>query len=268
MKPLYILKIGGSVATYKNRSGLSIKKALLRNIAYAIKEVKKEKNLDLILVHGAGAAGHQLAKKYKLAEGVGINPKKWYGALISRLVNHKLNSAVLEILIDQGLRATAVHTATAIIQKDKKIHYCNLEIMRENLKQDCIPVLYGEMVFDTKIGMSICSGDAIVPYLARKLGAQKILYASDIDGIFDKDPYIHKDAVLIEKIVLNDISKRAKLSESHNTDVTNGLLGKIQKLSGNFGDNLRAIEIFNGLKKDNYKKVLLGEPFKHTVIFP
>ncbi|MDQ1283947.1 MAG: isopentenyl phosphate kinase [Patescibacteria group bacterium] len=268
MKPIYILKIGGSVATYKNRLGMSTRKTLLKEIGRSIKKALRKDSFGLILIHGAGAMGHQLAKKYNLAEGTGINPKKWRGALISRLVNNKLNVDITEILVSQGLRIAPVHTATAIIQKNKKIDHCDLEIIKEALCQGCIPLLYGEMVFDVELGMSICSGDAIAPYLAEKLGAQKIFFASDIDGVFTKDPHVYKGARLVKKINLKDVSRKASLTDSHNIDTTGGLLGKIQKLDAKFGNRLKSIEIFNGFQKDNYEKIFAGKDFSHTVIIP
>ncbi|MFA6047781.1 MAG: isopentenyl phosphate kinase [Parcubacteria group bacterium] len=266
MKPLYILKIGGSVATYKNKPGISVRNSLLKKIGQSIKKSQEKGNFDLILIHGAGAAGHQLAKKYSLQEGIGVNPKKWYGALISRLANNKLNTAIAETFTKIGLRIAPVHTASAIIQKNKKISRCSLKMIQEALRQNCIPILYGEMVFDTKLGMSICSGDAIAPYLAKKLEAKKIMFASDIDGIFTQDPHIYKDAELIEKINLKEINQKAKVSHSHNVDVTGGLLGKINKIE--FSDNLQSIEIFNGLDPENYQKIFLGQKFSHTIILP
>lgn len=266
MKPLYILKIGGSVATYKNRSGFSVRKSLLKKIAKSIKEAQKKEKFDLVLIHGAGAAGHQLARKYRLQKGTGKNEKKQHGAFLSRFTNQKLNVAVAESLYRGGLKIVSVHTASAIVQKNKKIFHCDFGIIKKSLTEEFIPLLYGEMVFDEELGMSICSGDAIAAYLTKKLGAKKIFFASDTEGIFDKDPHLFKNARLAEKISLKDIEKKIKLSESHNVDVTGGMSGKIKNLKFVIGNQVEAVEIFNGLKMENYKKVFLGEKFPHTVI--
>jgi isopentenyl phosphate kinase len=124
------------------------------------------------------------------------------------------------------------------------------------------------MVFDEKLDMSICSGDAIAPYLAKKLGAEKIFFASDIDGIFDQDPHLQKDAKLIEKINLNKIknNNKIKLTDSHNVDVTGGLSGKIKNIDLKHNISLKSVEIFNGLKYENYEKIILGKKFPHTFI--
>lgn len=255
------------MATFKHRPGISVRKNLLRKIAQAIASSRKEKDFRLILIHGAGGAGHQLAHKYGLKDGIGKSDKKWLGAFESRLANQQLDTAITQIFTSAGLRITPAHTASIIIQKNKRIFDCNIRIIEEALRWDCIPLIYGEMVFDTELGMSICSGDAIAPYLAEKLAAEKIFFASDIEGVFDQDPHRYKNAKLVERIGLAHIRKAAKLTESHNTDVTGGLKGKISQLDLGSSKSLESIEIFNGLKSDNFKKILLGEKFPHTKIY-
>lgn len=263
---LFILKIGGSIATFKNRRRLSVRRNLLRKIAKNIKKALDQKKFRLIIIHGSGSAGHGLAKRYALKTGVNGDRKKWRGALLSRIANQKLNSSITEIFSQEDLRITSVHTASAIVQTNGKITGFNLDVISESLKKECVPLLYGDMVFDAALDMSICSGDAIAPYLAQKLKAQKIFFASDIDGIFTQDPHIHKKAKLIGKISLSEIHEKSRLSESHNTDVTGGLLGKIEKLSPLLKTDLEKVEIFNGFNEENFEKALLGKIFPHTVI--
>ena len=256
------------MATHKDRPGVSVRSELLKKIALSIKKAKEKKDFDLILIHGAGAAGHQLAKKYDLRVGVNGDGKKFYGSLLSSVVDQKLNNAIFETFVFGGLKVLPAHTASTIIQKNSKISYCNLRIIKKILENNCFPILYGEMVFDEKLDMSICSGDAIAPYLAKKLGAEKIFFASDIDGIFDQDPHLHKDAKLIEKINLNKIknNNKIKLTDSHNVDVTGGLSGKIKNIDLKHNISLKSVEIFNGLKPENYEKIILGKKFPHTFI--
>ena len=266
MKPIYILKIGGSVATHKNKKGFSVRHSLMKKVAQSIIFAKKEKDFDLVLVHGAGGFGHTLAKEYELMDGTGNDKRKIEGALLSRNANQRLNNAITEIFVSEGLPITSVHTASVIINNNKKIVDFNMLTVKESLKKNCIPILYGDMVFDKKLGMTICSGDAIVPYLADKLKIKKMFFASDIEGVFTKDPYLHNDAELVENISLKNIKKNIKLSESHNADATGGLLGKIKKISILCGKGSKSVEIFNGLSEKNYEKILLGKNFPHTRI--
>lgn len=269
MKPLYIFKIGGSVATYKNRPGFSVRRTLLKKVARAIMSAQKKEDFDLIIIHGAGSAGHQIAHKYGLKDGVRGNSKKMAASLQSRVLNQKLNNVISEIFVSEGLSVVSVHTASVIIQKNKQIFKCNTETIEESLKQNCIPILYGEMVFDESFGMTVCSGDAIAPFLAEKLKAQKIFFASDIDGIFDRDPYLYRDAKLIEEISLSEIenNSKVKLTSSHNIDVTGGLLGKIKNIDFKNTPSLQSVEIFNGLKEKNYTDILTEKIFPHSRIY-
>ena len=256
------------MATHKNRVGISVRKTLLKKIARAIKQAQKKKNFDLILIHGAGSVGHQMAHRYGLRDGTKKDTTKWSGALQTRVMDQKLNNTIAESFVSEGLRVVSAHTATLVIQNNKTISSFNLEIIKEALEQNCIPLLYGDMVFDKILGMTICSGDTLAPYLAKKLHAQKILFATDVSGIFDKDPYLHKNARLVEKIDLHEIDKKnnIELSASHNLDVTGGLAGKIKNIALKHDPSLQSIEIFNGLKENNYDRALTGKNFPHTTI--
>lgn len=265
MKPTYILKIGGSVATYKNKKTFSIRRTLLKNVAREIFAAKKQKDFNLIIIHGAGGLGHFLAKEYGLKEGTKTDKKKIYGALLSRNANQKLDNAIVEIFVQEGLQAAPVHTASVIVQNNHQIDFFETSLIDEAFANDYIPVLYGDMVFDKKLGMTICSGDAIAPYLANVFSANKIFFASDVDGVFDKDPYLHRDAKLLEFLNFAEIEKSLKKSESHNIDATGGLYGKIKKINL-LDKKIESVEIFNGFSAKNYHKILLSKKFKHTKI--
>lgn len=253
------------MATFKDQPGFSIQTELLGEISQSIKDALGQEDFDLILIHGAGAAGHQLAAEHNHRQGT-LTKESFNGALESRIANQKLNLGLIEIFNKAGLRTTAIHTASTITYHNNNLEKVNDEIIKESLRQNCIPVLYGEMVFDKKLGMAICSGDVIASYLSKKLKAEKIFFASDIDGIFDKDPHVNKDAALIEGISLDEIERESDVSESHNTDTTGGLLGKIKNIAKASHSDLKSVEIFNGFQPENFKKVLLNKNFKHTKI--
>jgi isopentenyl phosphate kinase len=268
MKPLYILKIGGSVATHKDKLGFSVRTDLLKKIALSIKKSQTKKDFDLILIHGAGSVGHQLVRKYNLNFGLKESAENLKNSLKICHAIQKLDNAIFEIFISHGVNIFPIHTASTIIQKDKGIIHCHTKIIDESLAKNCIPILYGEMVFDKILGMSPCSGDAIASFLAKKFRAQKIFFASDINGIFNMDPHLHKDAKLIENINLSEIwnNDRIKITGSHSVDVTGGLLGKIKSLDLKHEKSLQSIEIFNGLQEKNYEHVFLAKKFPHTTI--
>jgi isopentenyl phosphate kinase len=181
---------------------------------------------------------------------------------LTQVADQKLNLKINEIFIQNGLMTTPIHTASFIIQNDKKITNKNFDVIDRALGLECIPIMYGEMVLDEKLGMSICSGDSIAVLLSNQYKANKIIFASDIDGIFDKDPHKHKDAKLIKSTDIKSILSDAKitLSGSHNVDVTGGLQNKIAVLAAdNKSRLLKKVVICNGLKKGSIAKALSGE---------
>lgn len=141
----------------------------------------------------------------------------------------------------------------------------SLDTLRVALKKNTVPLLYGDMVFDTTWGLSISSGDVLVAKLADTLSAEEVFFASDVDGIFSKDPHQYGDALLIEKTSLSEITNGViTLGESHNVDVTGGLSKKFsafQNLS-----HLKSIYFFNGLSVKNFSFLFNQKNFFGTAI--
>jgi isopentenyl phosphate kinase len=65
-----ILKLGGSLITEKAKDEPMVRTDVLKRLAEEISKELKEKELKLIIVHGAGPYGHVLAKEYGRKEGI------------------------------------------------------------------------------------------------------------------------------------------------------------------------------------------------------
>ncbi len=246
--------------TYKNSAKIKVRRKVLQQIAKELSHVlKNDSSKRVVLVHGAGSAGHVLARKYDLKKGVNGDKQKLKAALKIRENNQKLNAIIIKILTNAGLPVVPLHTGSVIAQSGGEIEDVNYDMVDMALKEGCVPVMYGEMAFDSKLGLSVCSGDEIVSQLADYLRVSKIIYASDIDGIYDLDPYKHRHAKLLQKISLPDLvsGNLVDLGESHSIDVTGGLFNKIRLLDERFSSNiLKQVVVMNGLKKGNFKKSL------------
>jgi isopentenyl phosphate kinase len=261
-KQVFIVKLGGSVVTYKNTKQIKIRRKLLQSIAQEIKTaLRSNKNTQIVLVHGAGSAGHILASQYDLKHGVKGEPNKLKAALKIRENNQKLNALIIKIFTEAGLPVVPIHTGSVISQTNGTIEDIHYEMIDMALREGCIPVMYGEMTFDTKIGLSVCSGDEIVTQLAHYLEATKIIYASDIHGVYDLDPYRHRHATMIPEIALEELvsGNIVKLDDSHSIDVTGGLFNKIRLIATRSrSDNLKEVVVMNGLQAHNFSKAIKG----------
>jgi len=51
-----------------------------------------------------------------------------------------------------------------------------------------VPILHGDCVLDDVQGCAILSGDKIIEKLVEKLRPRRVVFLTDVDGIFDKPP--------------------------------------------------------------------------------
>ncbi len=261
MQEIFIIKFGGSIITDKSSRELMIHSVLLDDIAKELYQYIVENPLrQFIIIHGAGGPGHHLAHTYDLFHGTNHDPVKIRAVCETRLVNQKLNTAICDTFLKNNIPVIPAHTGALITQENKKIITCNIPIIQSILASKCIPVLYGDMVHDTLLEYSVCSGDTSAAYLAQNLPVKKVLFATDVDGVFNKDPHTFPDAQLIPDISLRDIFNDTSISieKSHNTDVTGGLKGKLTAFQ-TFIDHphiLEEIVIFNGTKPKKYYDIL------------
>ena len=271
MQEILIIKFGGSIITDKSSHKLIVHSALLHDIAKDLYRYITENPLaQFIIIHGAGGPGHHLAHQFDLANGTNHDPIKIRAVCNTRLVNQKLNTAICDIFLENDIPVIPAHTGALITQENKKIITCNIPIIQSILESKCIPVLYGDMVHDTLLEYSVCSGDTSAAYLAQNLPVKKVFFATDVDGIFDKDPHTFQDAKLVPQISLQDVFSDATISieKSHNTDVTGGLKGKLAAFQPfiDHSNILEEIVIFNGTNQNNYYDILSGSKKTSTHI--
>ena len=253
---IQILKLGGSVITDKAVSRVA-RKSVIKRLSREISSAKKRKDFRLVLVNGAGSFGHTPVSEFGLKEGMHDKNTRIGFTLVHKYVED-LNRILWDSLNEEGVVSIPVHPASFVIHEGRKILKFDTDVIENLLQNDITPLLYGDVVLDTVHGCSIISGDDIVPYLAGKLGAERICMGSNTDGIFDMDPRKFPKAVMIDEIVNENYeSVLAGLSGSTHVDVTGGMREKVRKLA----ESVRGTEciIYNAEKTGNTEKALLGE---------
>ena len=270
MTSLTIIKIGGSVATNKEVVTSNLRQELLSEIFIHIKNwCDKNPNSRVVIVHGAGGYIHNLAKQYELTTTCVGNEGKKQNALKVQKECKKQNKEIVSLGNFLGLKLISVPAHEVVTNDNAKIEKISTQQIQKNLSQGEVPVLNGDMVTDRTRVFSICSGDALVTHLSKLFKAERIIYASDIEGLYTNDPHIHPDAKLVENLTGSELNtSNINIGESHNIDVTGGLAGKLADCTKLFTDNakLLTIEVYNGLEAINTKKILTGEKFPHTTI--
>lgn len=227
---LVIIKLGGSVVTYKDSPTPKARLDTIKRLAKEITQIYQQNKYQLILVHGAGSFGHPIAKEYKLHRGMKTKQQKLAFSLMDQQMI-ELNSAVTQALLENNVPAISLPPRSFVQQSAGKFTGFDSQIIRNYLDQNQIPVLFGDGVLDSKWGCSIVSGDTLVSYLAKKLHAHQVIFLSDVDGIYTADPKRDPKAKLIPLITNKNLKEvLAGLTLSGRDDVTGEMMGKILEL--------------------------------------
>lgn len=261
---LILLKLGGSVITRKEAEKPTINHDNLKRIAREIAESAYKK---LVLVHGAGSFGHPYAKKYAIGDEIQDTldlKRKMKGFSLTHDSVNELNTAVCEYLRINDIPAVPIQPSSFIITKNKRIKIADLTLINKYLELNFVPVLYGDVVLDEdeSIKMAVLSGDQIITYMAEKLKPERVILATDVDGIYNKNPKKYPDANLIKKV---SSLEQIETGEETTVDVTGGMGGKVTELLNLLDLGIES-EIINANKKDQIKKAINGEKVTGTTI--
>lgn len=258
---LLVIKLGGSVITYKESATPKPRMGTIRSVASESKDLI-DAGFQLILVHGAGSFGHSLVNRYQLQEGVRTKEEKLGYSLTVQSITD-LNSLVVKELLRVGVPAIGISPHAFVKQSKGRFVGFDERVIRDFLDRAFVPVLFGDLVLDEQLGGSILSGDVIVPYLAQRLGSVKVIFLSDVDGVFDSDPRLKPDARQIQRITDDNfeailrIFDEQEVYEKRRNDVTGEMRGKILAIK----ENLSGVEVIitNGLKRGSLFNGLRGK---------
>ena len=247
---MIIVKLGGSVIT-KKATPLTINREAIAQLATTLKESR----VPLIIVHGAGSFGHYNAGRFGLDSGEETrNPE---GIARTRDSVLDLNLSLTKILQESGLNIYSF-PPIALYREGKLETHAN-KVITEIMKINLIPLTYGDVMLGEN-GFRIMSGDVIVRDLAILLKPERIVFASDVDGISEKPG---KKSPILRELDRGMIHKLS-FSKVRN-DVTGGMESKVLEAMRIAG---QGIDVFftNGLRRDRLMKALKGEKDGGTVI--
>lgn len=266
-KELIILKIGGSVLTFKDRSVPALRREHALAIGRVLARTYDPTRHSLILIHGAGSFGHLSARRYGLKYGTKDHLEKLPRALENKASDQFLNNSLTRLWLSVGLPVAGINTSSSVTNQSGVPASIAEHPIAAALSCGAIPLLHGDMVFDTTWGMSICSGDVLAPELAKRFKAKHIFYATDVAGIFTRDPHRFKDAQLIPSLDFKSLfSTRIILGHSHTIDVTGGLLGKMTVFKTYTLPVLQSIAIFDGRQPECFSGIFNSSAFRGTRI--
>ena len=221
---LIFLKFGGSLITDKQRPLLPRPEVLERLAGEIGRALKKRPDIRLVLGNGAGSFGHVSAKKYGTRQGV-HTAQEWRGFAEIWREAAALNAMVTDALHAAGLPAIALHPSAAVIAEDGKVLSWDLAPIQHALSAGLLPVIHGDVIFDTRRGGTILSTEDLFDHLATQLRPDAILLAGLEQGVWADYPACTR---LIETITPANIQEHlGALGGSSAADVTGGMASKV-----------------------------------------
>jgi uridylate kinase len=228
-----LLKLSGEALCQD--TGFGIDTEILSGIADELKEIS-EMGIELAIVIGGGNIFRGLSAS---AKGMDRATADYMGMLAT-----VLNAMALQDALERKGVYTRIQNSLQIQQITEP--YIRRRATRHLEKGRIV-------IFAAGTGNPFFTTDTAAALRAVEIDAEAILKATRVDGVYDKDPLKHKDAVKFEQLTYLDVLKKGlKVMDSTATSLCM--------------DNKMPIIVFNMTKKGNIKRAMMGELIGTTVV--
>lgn len=266
MTPLIFLKLGGSLITDKDSPRTPRRDVLARLAAEIAAARAARPNLQLVIGHGSGSFGHVPARKHNTRQGV-HTPAQWLGFAEVWQDARALNQIVVEALLEAGLPVIALPPSATLLAADGVPQLPTAQFFTRALHAGLIPLVNGDVAFDTVRGGTILSTEDAFTALAPLLRPARILLAGLEAGVWADFPACTR---LLPEITPQTLPSAASgISGSASVDVTGGMLEKVNlmlRLSAQI-PGLEAF-IFSGSQAGAVQSALMGAAPGTCVVVP
>jgi isopentenyl phosphate kinase len=252
-RSLVVVKLGGSLLTRK-REVEKLRPKVLRRLA---EEIGRARDVPLIVLHGAGSFGHPGAARFGLAtppDGGRPSAERTRGGAIVATEVRRLHLAVVRELVAAGLAPWSVPLAGVARNRAGGLLELDVRPFEGALAAGLLPVSFGDVVPDDAWGLSILSADTAAVELARRLGAARVVFATDVPGVLE-GPADRKRPIALEV----DADLLARLpARPGATDVTGGIRAKVDAMLAISRDGADAA-LISGLTDGAVSRAIRGE---------
>lgn len=253
---MILIKLGGSVITDKSQ----YKKFNREQASRLCREIA-ESGRAVMIVHGAGSFGHVLAKKYSIQNGM----MDFRQVPAAAQVHHdamELGMLFTQLLIENGIPAASVAPGNCFVMDDGKLIVNDDEAIRALSYVGIMPVMFGDVVMDRKKGFGICSGDQIMELVAERFRPDRIIFVSDIDGLYTANPKTDPGARFIPEVTPETLDEISSVSDVD--DVTGGVRNKMEAMLRMCGEG-RDCVLVNGTVPGRLLALMKGEEVPCTI---
>ncbi len=183
-----LLKVSGEA--FAGTSGKPVDAAGVRSLAGSIAAAHRL-GVEVAVVNGGG---NILRGAQTSIDGLGRSTADYMG-MLATVINAL---ALQDLLTDMGVPSRVL---SAIEMKAVAEPYIRLRCIR-HLEKGRVVILAGGT------GMPYFSTDTTSALRGTEIGAEVLLKGTQVDGVYDKDPKVHSDAVRFERLTYDDALRR------------------------------------------------------------
>lgn len=225
---LTFIKFGGSIITDKNGQEV----ANLPMIARLTSELSTARNAHpnrrILLGHGSGSFGHLYAARYGIHRGLPPDAD-WIGFALTARAARRLHGILIDALLAARIPAFSLQPSASLESSGGLLTHWETDAISHALEHNLVPVIHGDVAFDTIQGSTIISTEALFTYLALRtlLKPQRIILVGET-AVYTADPFHDPHAEPIPLITRANIDAVLKqVAGSRAVDVTGGMHSKI-----------------------------------------
>ena len=226
--PLIFVKLGGSVISDKTAPETARPDRIAQLAAEVARAQSECPGLRLVLGHGSGSFGHVAARRYGTRQGV-RGRAGWAGFAQVAAAAARLNRLVTDEFLAAGVPVWPLQPSASARCRAGRLVALETWPLEQALAHGLVPLVYGDVALDEEWGGTIVSTEEILAYLARRLRPVALVLVGAVDGVFEGDPLRDPGVRRVPEIAPTTWPRvQALLGGSHGTDVTGGMLTKVE----------------------------------------
>lgn len=225
MSAVFIVKLGGALISHKDEY-CTPNIPIIHEFGRIIRSRWAELKGRLIIVLGGGSYGNGVPHRYNLQE----SSKNWKPVDLSMMTVKMFEwmSLVTDIFRQEGVPCYPFHACSYMVSRDGNPQSFFIEPIKHALSMGMLPILSGDMVFDSDRRFVIFSSDRIPELFVGSLPLKRVVMLTNVPGVMNyssgRPEIIARVGVENHEAVLNHAGA------STQQDVSGGMKNKVKAL--------------------------------------
>lgn len=255
----WFVKWGGSLITHKTRPR-TVRRQVLRRLADELAAFRAaHPDVPILLGHGSGSFGHWAARAHNWQGRTPPAPADWKAVMAVAQAAAELHAQVLETLRAAGIPAWSFPPSASVLAHNGQIRDWNIATLAHALQTGWVPVVYGDVVLDTRQGGAILSTEDLFMALAPLLRPTRLLLAGQEPGVWRAWP--QREDIWSRITPAEWAAAQRGMGAAQGVDVTGGMAGKVARMVALVQQHPDVeVRIFSGLSPGTFRRALEGEP--------